>query len=97
MNKTKYLIRGKEYEVCHQLANYYIVQNINKYNSGDFVLGHGVIHDGYILNDNHKEYYLISKKSKQVFASFKGFHIHKKGYTGNLKYGKANWVIAKTI
>jgi hypothetical protein len=94
----KFNIRDKIFETCFELKNYFIVQNIDDFFVGDFIVGYGRVNsNSYITNKGWKEYYLVSKKSLQVFASFQGFNVCKNGYIGNLKYGKAKWVIAKIV
>lgn len=91
-------IRNKEFEVCNELKKYYVVRNIDDWKIGDLVLGYGIIKENDILlNPNTKEYYLVSKKSLQVFASYRGCCICSNGYVGKLKYGKAKWVKAHLI
>ena len=94
----KFKIRKLDFEVCYELKNYYIVRNINDFKIGDYLVGTGTLTEkDYQIHPNKKVYYLVAKKSLQVYASFQGVHIGPYGYQGNLKHAKANYVIAEPI
>lgn len=94
----KFIIRKLEFEVCYNLKNYHIVRNVNDFKIGDYLVGSGVLSEkDYQIHPGIKCYYLVAKKSLQVFASFQGVHIGPYGYKGSLRCAKADYVIAKPV